>query len=86
MLKIRLRRGGSKSAPFYRVVVSDSQKTPRAATVEQIGTYDPTKSPAQFNIDTDRVQYWVGQGAKLSETVKSIVKQSKNASSTAATA
>lgn len=76
MLKIRLRRGGTKGAPFYRVVVSDSQKTPRAATVEQVGTYDPTKNPMQVSIDKERVQYWVSQGAKLSETVKSILKKS----------
>ncbi|HEV8435859.1 MAG TPA: 30S ribosomal protein S16, partial [Thermoanaerobaculia bacterium] len=41
MLKIRLRRGGATHAPFYRIVVSDSQKTPSASTVEQIGHYDP---------------------------------------------
>ena len=77
MLKIRLRRGGTKGAPFYRVVVSDSLKTPRAATVEQVGTYDPTRNPMQVSIDKDRVQYWVGKGAKLSETVKSIMKKSQ---------
>jgi small subunit ribosomal protein S16 len=75
MLKIRLRRQGSKSAPFYRVVVSDSQKTPRAATVEQLGHYDPTRNPMQVSIDKERVQYWVGKGAQLSETVKAILKK-----------
>lgn len=75
MLKIRLRRQGSKSAPFYRVVVSDSQKTPRAATVEQLGHYDPTRNPMQVSIDKERVQYWVGKGAQLSETVKAIMKK-----------
>ena len=46
MLKIRLRRGGASHAPFYRVVVSDSQRTPRASVVQQIGHYDPKKKPA----------------------------------------
>jgi small subunit ribosomal protein S16 len=77
MLKIRLRRGGATHAPFYRVVVSDSLKTPSAATVEQIGHYDPKKNPADVKIDRERVDYWVSKGAQLSPTVKSLVKKLK---------
>lgn len=77
MLKIRLRRGGATHAPYYRIVVSDSLKTPGAATVEQIGHYDPKKNPADMKIDKDRVEYWVSKGAQLSTTVKSILKKSK---------
>lgn len=76
MLKIRLRRGGAKHAPFYRIVVSDSQKTPSAATVEQIGFYDPKRETNRIKIDRERVDYWVARGAKLSETVRSILKKS----------
>ncbi len=75
MLKIRLRRQGAKHAPIYRIVVSDSQRTPSAATVEQIGSYNPTKKPTQLTIDRERVTYWVGQGAQLSSTVKSLLKR-----------
>lgn len=75
MLKIRLRRGGAKHQPFYRIVVSDSLKTPASATVEQIGFYNPTKNPAQFQIDKSRVEFWVSKGAQLSPTVKSILKR-----------
>jgi small subunit ribosomal protein S16 len=75
MLTIRLRRGGATHAPFYRIVVSDSLKTPRAATVEQIGFYNPTKNPAQFDIDRARVEYWLGKGAKMSDTVRSLLKK-----------
>ena len=75
MLKIRLRRQGSKHAPFYRIVVSDSLRTPSAATVEQIGSYNPTKKPSQLTIDKERVNYWVSQGAQLSDTVKSLMKR-----------
>lgn len=75
MLKIRLRRGGAKHQPFYRIVVSDSLKTPASATVEQIGFYNPTKEPAQFQIDKARVEFWVAKGAQLSPTVKSILKR-----------
>lgn len=75
MLKIRLRRQGSKHAPFYRIVVSDSLRTPSAATVEQIGVYNPTKKPTQIVVDKERVAYWVGKGAQLSPTVKSLLKR-----------
>ena len=77
MLKIRLRRGGATHAPFYRIVVSDSLKTPSAATVEQIGHYDPKKNPADIKIDRARVDYWVSKGAQVSPTVKSILKKTK---------
>lgn len=75
MLKIRLRRQGSKHAPFYRIVVSDSQRTPSAATVEQIGFYNPTKEPTELKIDRERVDYWVSKGAQLSDTVRSLLKR-----------
>ena len=75
MLKIRLRRGGSSHAPYYRIVVSDSLKTPTASTVEQIGFYNPGKNPAEFDIDKGRVEYWTGKGARLSPTVKSLLKK-----------
>jgi small subunit ribosomal protein S16 len=77
MLKIRLRRGGASHAPFYRIVVSDSLRTPSAATVEQIGHYDPKRNPADVKIDRARVEYWVSKGAQLSPTVKSIMKKQK---------
>lgn len=77
MLKIRLRRGGSTHSPFYRIVVSDSLRTPKASNVEQIGFYNPTKSPAQFEIDKERVTFWVSKGAQLSPTVKSILKKAQ---------
>lgn len=75
MLKIRLRRGGMKHAPFYRIVVSDSLKTPSASTVEQLGHYDPKKEPAEVKIDKDRVAFWLSKGAKMSDTVRSLVKK-----------
>ena len=75
MLKIRLRRQGATHSPFYRVVVSDSLKTPSNATVEQIGHYDPKKNPADVKIDKARVDYWVSKGAQLSPTVKSLLKK-----------
>ncbi|MCM2316490.1 MAG: 30S ribosomal protein S16 [Thermoanaerobaculia bacterium] len=75
MLKIRLRRSGSTHSPFYRVVVSDSRLTPSAATVEQIGHYNPTKNPAEVKLDKARIEYWVGKGAQMTPTVKSLFKK-----------
>jgi small subunit ribosomal protein S16 len=75
MLKIRLRRGGATHAPFYRIVVSDSRKTPSASTVEQIGYYDPKKDPRVVSFDRERLEYWVSKGAQLSPTVRSIVRK-----------
>ena len=75
MLKIRLRRGGAKHSPFYRVVVSDSLRTPSAAMLEQVGHYDPKRNPADVKLDRARIDYWVSKGAQLSPTVKSLLKK-----------
>ncbi len=73
MVKIRLRRMGAAHRPFFRVVVSDSRRTPTARAVEELGHYDPGKSPAEVKINRERYDYWVANGAQVSETVKSIV-------------
>lgn len=78
MLKIRLRRMGARNRAAYRVVVSDSRRTPIAAAVEEIGHYDPVRNPPVIEIDRERAEYWVGQGAQMSPTVKSLLKQSAN--------
>ena len=75
MVKIRLRRMGARNRPFYRVVVSDSRRTPRAPAIDVLGYYDPCKNPAVVKIDREKVDYWVGRGAQLSATVKQLVRQ-----------
>jgi small subunit ribosomal protein S16 len=77
MLKIRLRRMGSNRRPVYRVVVSDARNTPSAAVLEEIGFYNPRTQPADVRIDRERVDYWVGRGAQLSETVRTLLAQKK---------
>ena len=80
MLKIRLRRMGNRNRPFYRIVVSDSRRTPKSSAVEEIGFYDPVKGPDEFKIDVERVDHWTSQGAQLSPTVKRLViRQRKSA-------
>ncbi|TAM44937.1 MAG: 30S ribosomal protein S16 [Acidobacteria bacterium] len=78
MLMIRLRRMGSNKRPVYRVVVSDRRQTPTAAVLEEVGFYNPRTVPAEVRVDRERVEYWIGRGAKLSPTVKSLFEKSKS--------
>ena len=55
-VKIRLRRMGSKKAPFYRVVVADSRYPRNGRFIEEIGTYDILKKPSEFNVDAEAVK------------------------------
>ena len=80
MLRIRLCRKGNRNRPFYRVVVSDSRKTPTTTAVEEVGHYDPLSKPPKINIDAERVGHWVKQGAKMSATVEKLVRQQAVAS------
>lgn len=75
MLKIRLRRMGARNRPYYRVVVSDSRSTPTSSAVEEIGFYDPRTEPATIEINRERVEYWCGRGAQLSDTVQSLLRR-----------
>ena len=74
MLAIRLKRMGAKKKPFYRVVVSDSRKTPKARFIESLGYYNPCTEPPDVNIDSEKAMEWVSKGAQLSNTVKSLLK------------
>ncbi|HPC83168.1 MAG TPA: 30S ribosomal protein S16 [Thermoanaerobaculaceae bacterium] len=78
MLMIRLRRMGSNRRPVYRVVVSDGRRTPTAAVLEEVGFYNPRSNPAEVTLDRERIAYWLGRGAQMSETVASLVSQSAN--------
>jgi small subunit ribosomal protein S16 len=79
MLSIRLRRTGSTKRPYYRVVVADSREPRDGRFVEVLGHYDPRRDPAVVKIDADRAQYWIGKGARPSDTVRSMLKKSKKA-------
>ena len=75
-VKIRLRRMGSKKAPFYRVVVADS-RTPRDGKfIEEIGTYNPLKDPAEIIIDNEAAARWLANGAQPTDTVRALLKKS----------
>jgi len=76
MVKIRLKRMGAKKNPFYRIVVADSRVARDGKTIEEIGYYDPTKSPKVIKINNEAAQKWIGNGAQPTETVKSLLKKS----------
>lgn len=76
MLKLRLRRMGAKKAPFYRIVVADSRAPRDGAFVEEIGYYDPTKSPIELNVNNEKAAEWLKSGAQPTETVRALLKKS----------
>jgi small subunit ribosomal protein S16 len=75
MLKLRLRRMGARNRPYYRVVVSDSRLTARAKVLEELGSYDPVAGSESFSVDRERAQYWIGKGAAVSSTVRSLLER-----------
>ena len=74
-VKIRLARHGAKKSPFYRIVVADSESPRNGRYLENVGTYDPLINPAKVILKSDRVKYWIEQGAKPSDTVRSLLKK-----------
>ena len=89
MVTIRLTRRGAKNSPFYHVVVTDSRKRQGGLSLENVGFFNPVarKSEPRLKLDLARIDYWVGQGAKQSDRVKSLVsdyrKQAAQASAAA---
>ena len=75
-VKIRLRRMGSKKAPFYRVVVADSRYPRDGRFIEEIGTYNPLTEPASVSIDSDKAKSWLKNGAQPTDVVKRLFKDS----------
>ncbi len=79
MVAIRLRRGGSKKKPFYRVVALDSRRKRDGKVLENLGYYDPKSEEVEVKIDLEKYEAWVKKGAQPSEAVKSLVKKIKKA-------
>ena len=77
MLMIRLRRGGAKHNPVYRVVVSDSRKDPQDKYLDQVGFYNPLLDPPEIRLDLEKVEEWQGKGAGVSETVRSLIRKAQ---------
>ena len=75
MVAIRLNRQGSKDRPYYKIVVVDSHKRRDGAFIEQVGTYDPMVEGVNYKLNLEKVDQWLKNGAKPSETVASIIKK-----------
>lgn len=73
MLVIRLSRTGSKKQAHYRMVVCEMRQATESRVVEIVGNYNPRTQPATVNVEHERVAYWLKQGARPSETVKTLL-------------
>ena len=76
MLAIKLMRTGAKKRPSYRIVVKEKQSKRDGAYLENLGTYNPTREPAEIKLDLDRVRYWLEKGAQPTNTVSKLIKTS----------
>ena len=66
---------GAKKNPFYRIVVADSRSPRDGRFIEEIGTYDPTRTPSAVNIDAEKAKQWIANGAQPTDTVKAMLKK-----------
>lgn len=81
MVTIRLTRGGAKKRPFYHVVVTDSRSPRDGRFIERLGYFNPLAAAheTKLSLDTERLNYWLSQGANTSERVAQLVKQNAKA-------
>ncbi len=83
MVKIRLTRGGAKKQPFYHIVVADSRRARDGRNIERLGFFNPVArgQEERLRLDLERVDYWQGNGAQLSDRVKTLVSEARAAAS-----
>ena len=72
-VKIRLKRMGSKKAPFYRIVVADSRSPRDGRIIEKIGHYNPLTNPATLEVEEELALKWLSNGAQPSDTVRNLL-------------
>ncbi len=75
MVKIRLQRVGKKKAPFYHIVVADSRSARDGKIIDQVGTYNPMVEPSEVVLDKEKVEKWIKNGAKPTDTVKRLIEK-----------
>ena len=73
MLMIRLSRRGARKQPYYRIVVIEKDRARDGRSVEVVGTYNPRTNPASVELKRERIDYWTGKGAQMSDRVKKLV-------------
>ncbi|MCK4463929.1 MAG: 30S ribosomal protein S16 [Candidatus Omnitrophica bacterium] len=74
---LRLKRMGTNKKPFWRIVAADKRSPRDGRFIEELGYYDPKKNPSDIKIKKERALYWLKNGAKPSETVRSLLKKVK---------
>ena len=74
-VRIRLTRMGAKKKPFYRLVAADSEAPRDGKFLEILGYYDPMKDPAIIKVHKEKIDYWLGKGALISESARAILKK-----------
>ena len=79
MLMIRLSRRGARKQPYYRIVVIEKDRARVGRSVEVVGTYNPRTDPASVVLKSERIAYWTGKGAQLSDRVKKLVDKAASA-------
>lgn len=81
MVKIRLSRGGAKKSPYYHIVVTDSRNARDGRSIERLGFFNPVArgQEERLRLDTERVDYWIGQGAQISERVRDLANEARRA-------
>jgi small subunit ribosomal protein S16 len=81
MLTIRLARGGSKKRPFYHISVTDSRNARDGRFKERVGFFNPVAAGAEvrLSVNQERVNYWLSQGAQLSDRVAQLLKDAAKA-------
>ena len=70
-----MKRVGSKNHPIFRVVVADSRSPRDGTCIEEVGTYHPEQKAINYKLNLERIEYWLKQGAKPSDTVASFIKE-----------
>ena len=73
-VKKRIKRLGKKKAHTYRIVVADTRTARNGQSIDEIGTYDPTKDPSEYHVDAEAAKKWLANGAQPTETVAKIFK------------
>lgn len=82
MVKIRLKRAGTKNTPAYRIVVADSRSPRDGRFIEEIGSYTPLQKGLDYRLKLERAEYWLSKGAQPTETVASFIRAARKLAAT----
>ena len=75
MVKIRLARMGAKKKPIYRIIAANEDFKRDGRFLEKLGLYDPNLEPAKVEVKEDRLRHWIAQGARTTDTVRTLLKR-----------